>query len=169
MSAQHPAEAALSGPDERPRLVVHVVDALDAAQIEHSLLNLIRHLPPERYRHAIVCLYDRGDYQGDMRAHGVEIVNLHKRAGHDPLHYLRMFGVLRALRPDVIHTRDGAGLPAQVVAALAGVKLRVHAEHGRMADGGPGARRLHRDRFAGCMLRRLLCDAGVVPVVLSGR
>jgi sugar transferase (PEP-CTERM/EpsH1 system associated) len=156
MGAQHPAEAALSEPDERPRLVVHVVDALDAAQVEHGLLNLIRHLPPERYRHAIVCLHDRGDHQDDMAAHGVEIVNLRKRDGHDPLHYVRMFGVLRALRPDVIHTRDGTGLPAQVVAALAGVKLSVHAEHGRAPDGGPGARGPHRG-YTGCMLRRLLC------------
>lgn len=157
MGAQNPVGATLSEPDERPRLVVHVVDALDAAQVEHSLLNLIRHLPPERYRHAIVCLHDSGGYQGDMRAHGVEIVNLHKRAGPDPLHYVRMFGVLRSLRPDVIHTRDGAGLPAQVVAALAGVKLRVHAEHGCMGDGGPGARGSQRGRFAGCLLLRLLC------------
>jgi sugar transferase (PEP-CTERM/EpsH1 system associated) len=92
-----------------------------------------------------------------MREHGVEIVNLRKRAGHDPLHYLRMFGVLRALRPDVIHTRDGSGLPAQVVAALAGVRLRVHAEHGRAADGGPGARAGRRGRLADCLLRRMLC------------
>ena len=157
MGAQHSAEAALIEPDERPRLVVHVVDALDVAQAGHSLLNLIRHLPPERYRHAIVCLHDSGDHKDDMRAHGVEIVNLHKRAGHDLLHYVRMFGVLRMLRPDVIHTRDGAGLPAQLVAALAGVKLRVHAEHGRMDDGGPGARGSHCSGFAGCMLRRMLC------------
>jgi sugar transferase (PEP-CTERM/EpsH1 system associated) len=132
---KHPEGVSLCEPDERPRLVVHVVDALDTAQTEHSLLNLIRHLPPERYRHAIVCLHD-GDHQGEMREHGVEIVHLHKRAGHDPLHYLRMFGVLRALRPDVIHTRNATSLPAQLVAALAGVKLRVHAEHGRTAAGG---------------------------------
>jgi sugar transferase (PEP-CTERM/EpsH1 system associated) len=141
------AMGSLFAPDVRPRLVVHVVDALDAALAESSLLNLIRHLPPERYRHAIVCMHDRGGGQRDVREHGVEVVNLHKRAGSDPLHYLRMFGALRALRPDLIHTRDGAGLPAQVVAALAGVKLRVHAEHARGAGGGVRTR----------LLRRLLC------------
>ncbi len=141
---------ALFEPDERPRLVVHVVDALDAALAETSLLNLIRHLPPERYRHAIVCVNDRGSHQVDVREYGVEVVNLHKRSGSDPLHYLRMFGVLRALRPDLVHTRDGAGLAAQVIAVLAGVKLRVHAEHGRgaaYAYGGIGTR----------LLRRMLC------------
>jgi sugar transferase (PEP-CTERM/EpsH1 system associated) len=150
MGAQHPLDVPLSAPDERQRLVVHVVDALDSAQTVSSLLNLIRHLPSGRYRHAIVCLHDRGGYQGDIREHGVQIVNLHKGAGSDPLHYLRMFGVLRGLRPDLIHTRDDAGLPAQVVAALAGVKLRVHAEHGHgAADGGGGV--------GTRLLRRLLC------------
>lgn len=135
LGARHPREVATCEPQERPRLVVHVVDALDTAQTEDSLLNLIRHLPPERYRHAIVCLHDGGGDRDDMRERGVEIVNLHKRAGRDPLHYLRMFGALRALRPDLVHTRNGSGLPAQLVAALAGVKLRVHAEHGRTAAG----------------------------------
>jgi sugar transferase (PEP-CTERM/EpsH1 system associated) len=143
MGAQHPLDVSLYVPDERPRLVVHVVDALDSPLVENSLLNLIRHLPPERYRHAIVCLHARGGYEADIRAHGVEIVNLHKRAGPDPLHYLRMYGVLRALRPDLVHTRDGAGLPAQAVAALAGVRLRVHAEHGR-GPAGRGTRLLRR-------------------------
>jgi sugar transferase (PEP-CTERM/EpsH1 system associated) len=131
MGAQHPMELSLCEPQERPRLVVHVVDTLDTAQTEHELLNLIRHMPADRYRNAIVCLRDSGAYEGEMREHGIEIVNLHKQAGRDPLHYLRMFNALRALRPDLIHTRNGAGLPAQLVAALAGVKLRVHAEHGR--------------------------------------
>ena len=133
MGAQHPVELSLCEPQEHPRLVVHVVDTLDTAQTEHELLNLIRHLPPDRYRHAIVCLRDSGAYEGEVREHGIEIVNLHKQAGWDPLHYLRLFSALRTLRPDLIHTRNGAGLPAQLVAALAGVKLRVHAEHGRTA------------------------------------
>jgi sugar transferase (PEP-CTERM/EpsH1 system associated) len=150
-------ELSVSEPDERPRLVVHVVDALDTAHTENSLLNLIRHLPPERYRHAIVCLRDQGGYQGGMHEQGVQIVNLHKRAGRDPLHYLRMFGVLRTLRPDVVHTRDGSGLPAQVVAALAGVKLRVHAEHGRTeADGCAGLRARRHARYGACLQRRML-------------
>ena len=128
-------------------LVVHVVDTLAAAQAEHGLLNLISHLPPERYRHAIVCMKDRGDYRGDLRARGVDIVHVDRGARAPQLPcFVRLFGILRALRPDLIHTRDGTGLPAQVVAALAGVRLRVHGEHGRGAV-HPGT----------SLLRRVLC------------
>jgi sugar transferase (PEP-CTERM/EpsH1 system associated) len=138
LGAQHPAAVPspglAAGGGERTRLVVHLVEALDSAHMESGLLNLIRHLPGERYRHAIVSLRGQGEYEAGLREQGVEIVNLHQRAEgglRGLLHYLRLYRVLRILQPDLIHTRDRAGLPAQLVAALAGVRLRVHAEHGR--------------------------------------
>jgi len=168
MGANHPAGIPMSAPGGPARLVVHLVDALDSADLENGLLNLIRHLPPERYRHAIVCLHDRGDYQAGIREHGVDVVNLNKAEGRDPLHYLRMFRVLRRLQPDLIHTRNRSGLKAQIVAALAGVPVRVHAEHGRQrgdADGGrtggetgkAGKAGKTGRRLPGLLLRRLLC------------
>ena len=157
MDAGQPASSALSGAAGRAPLVVHVVDAFETAQAEHGVLKLISHLPAERYRHAIVSLNDRGGDPGDTRAggrahgsahgiaHGIEIVRLQRHAGRDVTHFVRLFGALRALRPDLIHTRDGAGLPAQAVAALAGVRLSVHAEHGR-----------HKPDRNGGLLRRAL-------------
>lgn len=138
LGAQHPAAVPApghaAGGGERTRLVVHLVEALDSAHMESGLLNLIRHLPGERYRHAIVSLRGKGEYEAGLREQGVEIVNLDQRAEgglRGLMLYLRLYRVLRILRPDLIHTRDRAGLPAQLVAALAGVRLRVHAEHGR--------------------------------------
>jgi sugar transferase (PEP-CTERM/EpsH1 system associated) len=134
LGTQHPADlpapGLAAGGGERTRLVVHLVEALDSAHMESGLLNLIRHLPGERYRHAIVCLRGQGEYEAGLREQGVDIVNLHQRES-GLLHYLRLYRVLRILQPDLIHTRDRAGWPAQLVAALAGVRLRVHAEHGR--------------------------------------
>jgi sugar transferase (PEP-CTERM/EpsH1 system associated) len=121
----------------RARLVVHLIDALDSANMENGLLNLLRHLPAERYRHAIVCMRDAGGAGDAGRVPGeqdAEILSLRppkNSATGGFLHYLRLYRVLRSLRPDLIHTRNDAGLPAQLVAALAGVRLRVHAEHGR--------------------------------------
>ena len=124
------AGAALGGPPVRSHLVVHLVDSLASANLESGLLNLIRHLPAERYRHAIVCLRDRGDYEAGLREQGIEIHNLHQQDG-GLAHYLRLYRILRHLRPSLIQTRNRAGLPAQLVAALAGVRLRVHGEYGR--------------------------------------
>jgi sugar transferase (PEP-CTERM/EpsH1 system associated) len=162
MGAHPPAGIPMSAPETRARLVVHLVDGLDSANHENGLLNLIRHLPRERYRHAIVCLHDCGESQAGIREHGVDVVNLHKGEGRDPLHYLRMFRALRRLQPDLIHTRNRSGLKAQIIAALAGVPLRVHAEHGRE----PGAGR--RGRLGGRLLRKLLCPLIDHFIAVSG-
>jgi sugar transferase (PEP-CTERM/EpsH1 system associated) len=121
----------MPAPIEQPRLVVHLVNQLDVGGVASGLINLIIHMPADRYRHAIVCLRDHSQYHADIRERGVEIISLHKRDGSDPGHYLRMFRTLRALQPDLVHTRNLPGLKGQLVAALAGVKLRVHGEHGR--------------------------------------
>lgn len=135
---------------EQPRLVVHLIHQLDVGGIENGLMNLIRHMPPERYRHAIVCLKDYSEFHAHIRSRGVEIISLHKREGKDFGHYLRMFRALRQLRPDLIHTRNLCGIEGQLVAALAGVKMRVHGEHGRdMPD-------LYGRRLKYKLLRRLL-------------
>lgn len=159
MGANHPAGVPMAAPGERQRLVVHLVEALDSANLENGLLNLIRHLPAERYRHAIVCLHDRGGYQAGIREHGVDVVNLHKAEGRDLLHYLRMFRVLRRLQPDLIHTRNHSGLKAQFIAALAGVPLRVHAEHGHQPGVADDRRRRlsFLARLQAWLLQRLLC------------
>lgn len=135
---------------EQPRLVVHLVQQLDVGGMENGLINLIRHMPADRYRHAIVCLKDYSTYHAHIRARGVEIIALNKREGKDFGHYIRMFRTLRALQPAVIHTRNLYGIEGQLVAALAGVKLRVHGEHGRdMND-------LYGKRLKYQLLRRLL-------------
>lgn len=131
-----------------PPLVVHLVSQLDAAGAGNGLVNLITHMPPERYRHAIICMHDNGEYLAHIRERGVEVITLDQADGAGIGHYLRMFRVLRALHPDLVHTRNLSGLKGQLVAALAGVKLRVHAEHGR--ERGDSRRLGHR------LLRRLL-------------
>jgi sugar transferase (PEP-CTERM/EpsH1 system associated) len=158
MGAQHApavddaglAETASGKVQARTRLVVHLVESLASANLDMDLLNLIRHLPEDRYRHTILCLRDQGDYEAGLREHGVDVLNLHQR-DDGQLPWLQLYRVLRTLRPDLFHTRNRSGLPAQLVAALAGVGLRVHAEHGR---GLAGRGRIGvRDR----LLRRLLC------------
>lgn len=114
-----------------PRLVAHVVNRLDCGGGRNGLLDLIAHMPGERYRHAVLCLRDHGMLHDDLREHGVEVIDLHKRDGADPGHFLRMVRALRALRPDLVHTRNLGGLEGQLAAALAGVRLRVHGEYGR--------------------------------------
>ncbi len=121
-------------PDGAP-LIAHVVHRLAVGGLENGLANLINHMPAGRYRHAVVCLAGYTEFRQRIRRADVEVIALDKREGHDVGLYLRLWRVLRRLRPAIVHTRNLGTLEAQALAVLAGVPGRVHGEHGW---NGPG-------------------------------
>lgn len=145
------APAAISQGVEAPRLIAHVVQQLDAAGA--GLLDLIAHTPAERYRHAVLCQGEHCVFHAHLRERGVEVVDLKRGPGRDPAYYLRLYRALRSLRPDLVHTRNFGSLDGQLVAALAGIRLRVHGEHAREALQPPLRA---RTRLPGRMLRHTL-------------
>jgi len=116
---------------KHPPLVVHIIHSLGTGGLENGLVNIINRTPPERYRHAIVCLTESGEFAGRITAPGVEVIALHKRPGHDLGLYWRVWKTLRRLRPAIVHTRNLSTLEMQFVAALLPGVKRVHGEHGR--------------------------------------
>lgn len=112
-------------------LVVHVIHRLDTGGMENGLVNLINHMPPERYRHAIVCLQGYTDFRQRIQRDDVEIYDVNKCDGHDFGAYRRLHKILRELKPAILHTRNLSALESQAVGATACIKGRVHGEHGR--------------------------------------
>lgn len=125
----------------QPPLVAHLVSQPEAAQTGNGLAGLIAHMPPDRYRHAIVCLQGKIALEPEVCWRSVDVIRL-EQGSSGFSHYLHLYKTLRALQPDLVHSRNLSGLRGQVVAALAGVKLRVHAEHERERVDGlrPGHR-----------------------------
>lgn len=115
---------------ERPMLVAHVIHRLAVGGLENGLVNLINHLPAERFRHAVVCVTDATDFAQRIRRPDVEIIELRKPPGNSVAIHAQFHAVFRRLAPDVVHTRNLAALEAQLAAALARVPVRVHGEHG---------------------------------------
>lgn len=122
-----------------PPLVVHVVHRLAVGGLENGVVNLVNHMPAARFRQAIVCLagFDPA-FRSRITRPDVEVVSLDKRPGKDFGAYGRMWRVLRRLRPDVVHTRNLGTIDMQWVAAAAGVRARVHGEHGWEASDPAG-------------------------------
>jgi len=114
-----------------PPLVAHVIQRLAVGGLENGLINLINHMPEDRYRHVIICLADTTDYSRRITRKDISVIALHQRQGHDFGVHWRLLKLLLRLRPAIVHTRNLAALEFQVVAALAGVRGRVHGEHGR--------------------------------------
>jgi sugar transferase (PEP-CTERM/EpsH1 system associated) len=112
-------------------LVAHVIHQLGTGGLENGLVNIVNRTPPERYRHAIVCLTDAAAFATRIEQPGVRILELRRSAGHSFALYARLWRVLRGLRPALIHSRNLAALEAQIPALLVPGARRVHGEHGR--------------------------------------
>lgn len=124
-------------------LVVHLIYRLDFGGLETLLVDCINHMPPERYRHAIVCLTDYTAFADKITRPGVELFALHKQPGLGLGIHVKLFKLLRRLRPSILHTYNFACAEYAVPAWAAGVPVRIHAEHGRDASDPQGLNRKH--------------------------
>jgi sugar transferase (PEP-CTERM/EpsH1 system associated) len=130
--------------------ICHLVYRLDYGGLENGLVNLINTLPADRYRHSIVCLAGYSDFRNRLRE-GVDVIDCPKRPGQDFGLYVRLWRLLRKLKPDVMHTRNLSTLEGQLPALLAGVPVRIHGEHGHDVhdlDNRKRRYRLMRQAFA---------------------
>ncbi|MET0081767.1 MAG: TIGR03088 family PEP-CTERM/XrtA system glycosyltransferase [Sedimenticola sp.] len=114
-----------------PKLIAHIIYRLGVGGLENGLINLINRIPQEHYHHAIICLTDYTDFASRITNPSVSLHALNKQEGKDLALYVRLWKLLRELRPDIVHTRNLAGIEASIIGWLAGVPNRVHGEHGR--------------------------------------
>ena len=114
-----------------PPLIAHVVYHFGTGGLENGLVNLINRLPRDRFRHAVISLTDHTEFRGRIERGDVAFFDLGKTPGHSHTWLLRLYRLLRELKPDLIHTRNLNAVEAQFVAVLAGVPARLHGEHGR--------------------------------------
>ncbi len=127
-------------PTDPRRLVVHVVYRFDTGGLENGLVNLINHMAPDVYRHAVVSLTDVTDFRHRVQRDDVEFIALHKPPGHSVWLYPRLYRLFRQLRPAIVHTRNLAALECVMPAWAAGVPVHIHGEHGRDVDDLDGTR-----------------------------
>ena len=110
--------------------ICHIIYALKTGGLENGLVNLINRLPEETFRHSIICLTDYDDFAARINRQDVEIVSLHKKQGQDFGLFLNVYKTLKRLQPDIVHTRNMTAIEMQFPALFAGVKTRLHGEHG---------------------------------------
>ncbi|MBK1695306.1 sugar transferase [Chromatium weissei] len=115
---------------KNPPLIAHIIHRLAIGGLENGLVNLINHMPKNRYRHAIICMTEYTDFSQRIQRNDVTLHALNKREGNDIAIHGRLWRLLRQLRPTIVHTRNLATLEMQTTAALAGIRHRIHGEHG---------------------------------------
>ena len=126
-------------------LVLHLVYRFDTGGLENGVVNLINHMPPGAYRHAVVALTEVvPGFSRRIEREGVEFVSLHKPPGHAARLYPRLLQLFRQMQPAIVHTRNLAALECQVPAWWAGVPVAIHGEHGRDVDDLDGNRKRYQ-------------------------
>ena len=129
--------------DVRP-LIAHVVYRFAVGGLENGVVNLINHMPGNRWRHVVVALTEvDANFAARIRRTDVECLALHKPPGQGFWQYPALWRLFRQLRPRIVHTRNLAALEAQLPAWLARVPGRVHSEHGRDVEDLHGTSRRH--------------------------
>jgi sugar transferase (PEP-CTERM/EpsH1 system associated) len=131
-------------------LVIHLIYRFDFGGLETLVAECINRMPADKYRHAIVCLTGYTDFASKISRPDVQLISLDKPPGLAPGTHLKLWSLLRKLRPAVLHSYNLAAIEYAFTAALAGVPVRVHAEHGREAADPEGLNRKHN------LLRRWL-------------
>ncbi len=130
-------------------LIAHIIYRLAIGGLENGLVNLVNRMPADRFRHAVVCLAGFTEFRRRIERDDIEIYSVDKRPGKDFGAYLRMWRLLRSLRPALVHTRNLGTIDMQWIALAARVPCRVHGEHGwEAADpNGQSRRGLRIRRF----------------------
>ena len=124
-------------------VVVHIVFRLDYGGLENGLVNVINGLSNSQMGHVVVALTEATEFAQRL-TEGVAVYSLGKRPGKDFGAYVRLYRLLRRLKPDIVHTRNFGTLDCALVAFLAGVPRRIHGEHGRDVDDPNGDRLKYR-------------------------
>ena len=132
-----------------PPLVAHVIHHLQMGGLENGLVNLINRIPPDRYRHCILCIEDFSEFRNRIKRSDVEVIAMRRSTLSTSQLYRRIYDVLVERHPAILHSRNLSGLDALPPALLARVPSRIHSEHGWDVDDLKGAKRRPR------LLRRL--------------
>jgi len=133
----------MAAPDPRP-LIAHVMYRFDTGGLENGIVNLINHMPEDRFRHAVVALTEVTEFRQRIRRSDVQFVSLHKPPGQGLWQYPRWHRLFRRMRPDIVHTRNLAALECQLPAWAARVPVRIHGEHGRDVGDLDGSNRTYQ-------------------------
>ena len=115
-------------------LIAHVLFRLGTGGLENGVVNLINSMPDDKYRHAVICMTDYTDFRDRIKKDDVQVYCLNKKPGQDFAVYFRLWKLFREIKPDILHTRNLSALEAQLSGLLAGIKHRIHGEHGRDID-----------------------------------
>lgn len=115
---------------DHPLMVAHLVYSFNIGGLERVIANLINSSDDNKVRHVIITLVPEYDFVPSL-ASDISVYCLDKKPGNDLGSHLRLFKLLRKLKPDVLHSYNFGTIEYHITAFCARIAKRIHAEHGR--------------------------------------
>jgi len=154
-----------------PLRILHVVNNLGQGGLENGLVNLIGQMDPRRFEHVVCAVRGLGPNADRLPRDRVTIENLADSRWNSRVQTPALVRAIRRFRPDIVHTRNWAGVEGVLAARLAMVGGVVHSEHG--FDGGAASveprRRIWVRRIAYGLADRVLTVSFQLRHQLSAR
>jgi len=127
--------------DTSHKTIVHLIDRLTIGGLERVIANFITGTHEQPISNIIISIREVVT-TGIMPSH-VDVFSLRKQEGHDLPSHIRLWKLLRKIKPDIIHTYNLPSIEYHPIAWCAGVKGHIHAEHGRDAGDPHGLNKKH--------------------------
>src|SRR5262245_39266552 len=89
--------------------ILHVLDSLNVGGMERVVINVANGLDPARFAQAVCCI-SRAGAAAHMLRPEVKLFDLGKGDARAWLMPLRVARVIRAEKPDIVHTQSWAGV-----------------------------------------------------------
>ncbi len=111
--------------------IVYLITELNTGGAQKMLLQLLAHLDRQRFSPSVACLYNgEGIVAQEIRALGIRVTDLRMTAKWRGDALWRLYRLLRAERPVILHTHlFHANIPGRVLGRLASVPIIISTEH----------------------------------------
>ncbi len=141
----------------RIKTVAHLVPCFDFGGLEQVIVNLINNSTSYAVQHVIISLTDQTKLYPQVKP-PTPLYTLNKKPGKDLGCHWKLFKLLKKIKPDTLHTYNFGTVEYHPIAALAGVKNRIHCEHGRGGDDPDGKDILHNlvRKISATLMRKFL-------------
>ena len=89
---------------KQKKKILHIIPTLDRCGAEKQMVLLATNLPKNEFEVGVVVLTRTGPFEKELKAAGIPIRLIGKRAKFDPLAYGRLKQEIRRFKPDLVHT-----------------------------------------------------------------
>lgn len=135
--------------------IIYLVLEMDLGGLQRIVKLLIQRIDRKQFVPYLACLDHGGLFLDQLRINSVPSYILDRRPGpFDFRLFIRLYKILRSNKIDIIHSQNGCSFYSALAGRLAGVRVIIHTDHGRLVPDRKVAKL--EDRVASIMMDRYI-------------